>query len=265
MSYQTLELSVADAVAVVTLNRPERLNVMNMAMRDELGHCFEHLRTRVDDVRAVVITGAGEAFCAGGDVNDFDGTAAEQMHDLMRGRSHHWFQRLWHLPQPTVAAVNGTAAGGGANLVLATDLAVASERARFGETFAKVGLMPDLGGLYTLPRIVGLRRAKELCLLGDLLTAEEMAELGLVNRVVPHEELLPAAVELAGRLAAKPRHTMALTKLVLNRSTEQSMEEVLLSELLGQSYLFGTRDQREALDGFLRRNGSPKAGVDGAR
>lgn len=264
--WDTIELEVADSIATVTLNRPDRLNVMNVTMRDELFACFDHLRTAVDKVRVVVITGAGDAFCAGGDVNDFDGTPAEELHDLMRHRSHRWFQSLWSLPQPTIAAVNGTAAGGGANLVLATDLAIASERARFGETFIRVGLLPDLGGLYLLPRLVGLRKAKELCFTGALISAAELAELGLVSRVVPHERLSEETMALAQELASRPRHTLSLTKMVLNRATEQSMEEVMLNELLGQSYLFGTRDQRQALDTFLRPSTTDgQGGGDGAR
>jgi 2-(1,2-epoxy-1,2-dihydrophenyl)acetyl-CoA isomerase len=266
--WDTIGVEVADSIATVTLNRPDRMNVMNLTMRDELGTCFDALRLAVEKVRVVVITGAGDAFCAGGDVNDFDGTPAEELHDLMRLRSHRWFQGLWSLPQPTIAAVNGTAAGGGANLVLATDLAIASERARFGETFVRVGLMPDLGGLYLLPRLVGLRKAKELCFTGELIPAEQLAELGLVSRVVPHDELYPETMKLAQNLASKPRHTLALTKMVLNRATEQSMEEVLLNELLGQSYLFGTRDQRDALGTFLHRperSTSDSEAVDGGR
>jgi enoyl-CoA hydratase/carnithine racemase len=266
--WDTIGVEVADSIATVTLNRPDRMNVMNLTMRDELGTCFDALRLAVEKVRVVVITGAGDAFCAGGDVNDFDGTPAEELHDLMRLRSHRWFQGLWSLPQPTIAAVNGTAAGGGANLVLATDLAIASERARFGETFVRVGLMPDLGGLYLLPRLVGLRKAKELCFTGELIPAAQLAELGLVSRVVPHDELYPETMKLAQNLASKPRHTLALTKMVLNRATEQSMEEVLLNELLGQSYLFGTRDQRDALGTFLHRperSTSDSEAVDGGR
>lgn len=264
--WETLELEVADSVATVTLNRPDRLNVMNVTMRDELAECFDFLRAAVDEVRVVVLTGAGDAFCAGGDVNDFDGTPAEELHDLMRQRSHRWFQSLWSLPQPTIAAVNGIAAGGGANLMLATDIAIASTRARFGETFVRVGLMPDLGGLYLLPRLVGLRKAKELALTGMLVPAAELAELGLVNRVVPHERLYEETMALAKDLVSKPRHTLALTKMVLNRATEQSMEAVLLNELLGQSFLFSTRDQRQALDEFLRpAESEQKAGVDDGR
>lgn len=263
--WETIEVDIADSIATVTLNRPDRMNVMNLTMRDELVTCFDHLRTAVDKVRVVVITGAGDAFCAGGDVNDFDGTPAEELHDLMRLRSHRWFQGLWSLPQPTIAAVNGTAAGGGANLVLATDLAIASDRARFGETFIRVGLMPDLGGLYLLPRLVGLRKAKELCFTGELIPAEQLAELGLVSKVVPHEDLYPETMKLAQDLAGKPRHTLALTKMVLNRATEQSMEEVLLNELLGQSYLFGTREQRDALATFLHSSTQDEKVVDGDR
>ncbi len=250
--FQRLLVEVSDGVALVTLNRPDRLNVMDLTMREELAECFDELGAS-PDVLVVMITGAGEAFCAGGDVNDFNGTPAEDLHDLMQRRSHRWFRALWMLPQPTIAVVNGTAAGGGANLVLATDLAIASDRARFGETFVKVGLIPDLGGLFLLPRVVGIRRAKELCFFGELLTADEAAELGIVNRVVPHATLRDQARAAAVELASKPRHTLAVIKAILNRSFESSMEEILLSELLGQSYMFGTDGHRNALEAFLTR------------
>jgi 2-(1,2-epoxy-1,2-dihydrophenyl)acetyl-CoA isomerase len=253
-TYDTLRLEVEDAVAVVTLDRPDTLNLMTLDMRDELGDCFDHLRSRVD-VRAVVVTGAGEAFSAGGDVKDFVGTSPEGMHDLMRRRSHRWFANLWSLPQPTIAAVNGIAAGGGANLVLACDLIVASERARFGETFVRLALVPDLGGAFLLPRVVGLHRAKELAFTGAVLDAEEARAMGLFTRVVPHDRLLDEAGALAAELARRPPHTISAAKALINRSFESSMDEVLQQELYAQSFLFATAAHREALDRFLGRSG----------
>jgi 2-(1,2-epoxy-1,2-dihydrophenyl)acetyl-CoA isomerase len=249
----TLSVETKDGVATVTLDRPERLNVMNMAMRGELRECFERLRDD-DAVRVVVVTGAGEAFCAGGDMNDFVDRSAEEMYLVVREKSHRWFEAVWTLPKPTIAAVNGVAAGGGANLLLACDFVVASERARFGETFVKVGLMPDLGGLFLLPRAVGLHQAKALCMTGEVIDAKRAHELGFVHRLVPHEDLLPQARALAEQLAAGPAHAYAAMKAILNRSFELSMDEALQLELYAQSFLFSTTDYEQRRDAFMGRD-----------
>lgn len=252
LRFETLLLGVENDVATVTLNRPGAMNTMNVVMREELGQCFE--RIRYDDrVRAVVITGAGRAFCAGGDANDFKGVAAEDLHDLMRHLSHRWFENLWRLPQPTVAAVNGTAAGGGANLALACDVVIGSTEARFGETFVRLGIIPDLGGLFLLPRIVGMQRAKQLCFSGKVIDAKEAAGMGLFSEVVPPEQLLQRARATAAEFTRWPAKTIAAMKAVLNRSFEHSMEETLQQELFVQSFLFSTSDHREALEAFFSK------------
>lgn len=248
--WETLICEMSDEVATVTLNRPERLNAMNLTMRRELRLCFEELRSDAG-VAVVVVTGAGDAFSSGGDVNDFDGASAEELHELMGEVSHRWFEALWQLPKPTIAAVNGVAAGGGANLALACDIVIASESARFGETFGKIGLIPDLGGLFLLVRAVGLHRAKELCLTGEVIGARQALELGVFNHVYPPDELKDAVAEMARKLAAGPSAAQAITKRVLNRAVEMSMEEVLLMEHLGQSFLFGTDDHIARRTAFL--------------
>lgn len=248
--WETLLCEVSDEVATVTLNRPERLNAMNLTMRRELRLCFEELRYN-GDVAVVVVTGAGDAFSAGGDVNDFDGASSEQLHELMGEVSHRWFEALWQLPKPTIAAVNGVAAGGGANLALACDIVMAGESARFGETFSRIGLIPDLGGLFLLVRAVGLHRAKELCLTGDVIDSQEALKLGIFNHVLPDDELPEAVAALAQKLSTGPRTAQAITKRVLNRAVEMSMEEMLLMEHLGQSFLFGTEDHIASRTAFL--------------
>jgi 2-(1,2-epoxy-1,2-dihydrophenyl)acetyl-CoA isomerase len=248
--WETLRCEARDAVAVLTLHRPEALNTMNLAMREELYECVDELRAE-PSVRAVVITGAGEAFSAGGDMNDFVGRSPEQMHGLMSERSHRWFRALWELPLPTIAALNGVAAGGGANLVLACDVVLASERARLGETFVKVGLMPDLAGLFMLPRTIGLHQAKALALTAELIDAQRLKELGIARAVVPAGELIDEAVALARRLAELPAQAYAATKRLLNGSFEMTIEQVLQQELYAQSFLFSTDDHRELRDAFL--------------
>jgi 2-(1,2-epoxy-1,2-dihydrophenyl)acetyl-CoA isomerase len=256
LKFKTLKLAYKAGIATVWLNRPKAMNAMSITMREELGACFEQLRYDAR-VRAVVLTGAGKVFTAGGDVNDFNGTAAEDLYDLMRYKSHRWFSQVWNLPQPLIVAVNGTAAGGGANLALAGDVVIGSPEARFGETFVRIGIVPDLGGLFLLPRIVGLQRAKQLCFSGKVIDAKEALELGLFSEIVPGKDLLARAHAIAASLARHPVKTMATMKAMLNRSFESSMEEMLNLELYAQSFLFSTADHREALDAFLNRR-APK-------
>jgi 2-(1,2-epoxy-1,2-dihydrophenyl)acetyl-CoA isomerase len=250
--FETLALERDGAVGLLTLNRPGRLNTMNLAMRGELFDCLQHVRADAA-IRALVITGAGDAFSAGGDVNDFVARGPEEMHLLMREKSHRWFRALWELPIPTVAAVNGVAAGGGSSVLLACDFVIASERAQIGQTFVRVGLMPDLGGLFMLPRTLGLHRAKALALTGELISAQRAQELGLVHQVTTDDALLTSAVELANRLAAGSPAAYAATKAILNRSFETSMDQVLNTELYAQSFLFSTDDHRERLAEFLNQ------------
>jgi 2-(1,2-epoxy-1,2-dihydrophenyl)acetyl-CoA isomerase len=251
--FETLGIAFDTGVCTVTLARPDRLNAMNRTMRQELGDCFLAI-AQEKAIRSVVLTGEGKAFSAGGDINDFrDG--AEDLHDLMRTHSHRWFRAFWTLPQPTVSAVNGVAAGGGANLALGGDFVVASERASFVQTFMKIGLVPDLGGAFLLPRLVGLRRAKELALLGERLSASDAFEMGLVSRLVAPEKLMPTAMNLARRLAAQPPRAVALAKTMLNRSYERSMDETLEAEWLTQSFLFSTEDSIAGVSAFLGKGG----------
>jgi 2-(1,2-epoxy-1,2-dihydrophenyl)acetyl-CoA isomerase len=255
--WETLRCEAHGAVMVLTLHRPEALNTMDLTMREELYECVTEIRGD-KSIRAVVITGAGEAFCAGGDMNDFVGRSPEQMHQLMLERSHRWFRALWELPLPTVAALNGVAAGGGANLVLACDLVLAAERARFGETFMRVGLMPDLAGLFMLPRTIGLHQAKALCLTAELIDAQRLKELGIAYAVVADDALLDEAVALGARLGELPSQAYAATKRLLNGSFEMTIDQVLTQELYAQSFLFATDDHRDLRDAFLGRPGRPK-------
>ncbi|MFC5747459.1 enoyl-CoA hydratase/isomerase family protein [Actinomadura rugatobispora] len=256
-SFATLLLDVEGPIATVTLNRPGSGNTMDLTMRSELVACLDWIR-RNRALKVVVLTGAGDHFCMGADARDFVGTDHEDLHDLMRYTSQHWFGTLWNLPQITIAAVNGVAAGGGANMVLACDLSVASERARFGETFVRLGLVPDLGGLFLLPRVVGFQRARRMCLTGEVLGADAAAELGIFGSVVPHGELAAEAAALAARLAERPARAVAVLKAILARSFESSMESTMLHELLGQSFMFSTREHRDALAAFFDRGRDPR-------
>lgn len=260
-TFETLNVTVTDAVCTVTLSRPEKLNAMSKTMREELGDCFLAI-ARDRGIRAVILTGAGRAFSAGGDINDFRATP-EEMHQLMADKSHRWFKALWALPQPVIAAVNGVAAGGGCNLALACDLVFASTEAVFVQTFLAIGLVPDLGGAFVLPRLIGLNRAKEFALLGERVDAARALDMGLVNRVCPPDRLMAEANAAAARLAAGSPAAITLTKRMMNRSFEACMEAVLDSEWMAQSFLFGTADSQRGVAAFLskgdRRQDPPKA------
>ena len=250
--WETFTVVHAGHVAELTFNRPDKLNAMSRTMRIELGDFFSDL-ARETDIRCLIVTGAGRAFSAGGDITDFSATP-EQMHDLMGRISHRWFKALWALPQPVVMAVNGIAAGGGANLALSGDIVIAAEGAAFAQTFQKIGLVPDLGGAFLLPRLVGPQRAKEMALLGEKIGADDAWRMGLVNRVVPAERLMDEARETARRIAAISPKAATLTKKMMNRAFEQSMEEILDSEWMAQSFLFGTEDSRKGVGAFLDKS-----------
>ncbi len=250
MEHQNVLLSVSDGVATITLNRPEAMNPLSPALVEALLAAVDAVAAD-DTVGAGVLTGAGRAFSAGGDLKDMAAgfSGAEGRRYIQRLNAV--VQRLVDLEKPVIAAVNGHALGAGANLALATDIVLASEQARFGQIFRRVGLIPDFGGLYFLPRLVGLARAKELVFTGAVIDAHEAERIGLINRVVPHAELLPAAQALAADLAAGPRAAMAMAKAILNRGSELDLPTILQVEALGQGLLFRTEDFAEGVRAFL--------------
>lgn len=246
---ETLVLDRAGAVLTITLSRPERKNALSPEMALELIEVFGEVAFD-GDVRVVVVTGAGDAFCSGADL----ASVGTDDHGLVRMRSIHRVAQLLHdLPQPTIARINGVAAGAGLNIALGCDLTVASTEARFSEIFARRGLSTDFGGAWLLPRLVGLHRAKELALLAEVLPASEAERLGLVNRVVPPGELDAVVGEWAERLAAGPPIALTQTKQMLNRAMETSWETMLAAESTAQTVNFGTKDTAEALRAFFEK------------
>ena len=255
---ETLIVERADGVVRVTLNRPDKKNAINGPMWRELIDVFDDVAdTRTD--RVLVITGAGDGFCSGADLAPGDnpdlasqdggiGSTFRQMRVVGRAAL-----RLHELPQPSIAAVNGVAAGAGLNLALGCDLIIASERARFTEIFSKRGLNVDFGGSWVLPRLVGLHKAKELVFLADIIDAEEAEHIGIVNRVVAHEELEKVAGEYAARLAALPPIQLSLSKRLLNQSFSVSMAEALEFEDTAQAMNFASKDTAEAMLAFLQK------------
>jgi enoyl-CoA hydratase/carnithine racemase len=244
---ETLLVDRAEGVVTVTMNRPEKKNAANAAMWQELDACFREVAQRAED-RVVVLTGAGGAFCSGADLTSIG--SGDHPLSLMR-RVADVALALHRLPKPTIAKVDGVAAGAGCNMALGCDLIVASDEARFCEIFARRGLSIDFGGSWLLPRLVGLHRAKELALLADMLSADEAFRLGLVNRVVPSAELDDFVGDWARRLAAGPPIALAMTKALLNQSFEVSLAQALDAEGRSQVVNFSTADTAEALAAFI--------------
>lgn len=251
-------------VATVTIDRPDAGNSLTSEMRDHLSDTLDELSATLG-VRAVVLTGAGERhFCTGAGLGGAqkpepprpDGAPEKALGDVARMIRRGW-QRLvasvLDCEKPVVACVNGTAAGGGANLVLACDLVVMADTARLIEVFVRRGIIPDAGGCYLLPRIVGPQRAKELMFLGDDLPAADCAAWGIANRVVPAAEVRSAADELAGRLAQAPSKALAMTKWLANRSFESSRHSAFEEEAYAQELVTATADMAEGVAAFGER------------
>jgi enoyl-CoA hydratase/carnithine racemase len=243
-------------ILTITLNRPHRKNAMSNEMFEELHDVFHYIGDANVD-RVVVLTGAPGAFCSGADLGGGEGSPANpavNRHQLQQMRRVSAAGiKFSKLPMPVIAKVNGVAAGAGANLALLCDLIVAGSSARFSEIFAKRGLSIDFGGSWVLPRLIGLHRAKELAFFADIISAAEAKEFGLVNRVVPDEELDAFVTAWARRLAAGPPIALAQTKLLLNNSFESSFEQALEHEGAAQTVNFGTKDTVEAMMAFIQK------------
>jgi 2-(1,2-epoxy-1,2-dihydrophenyl)acetyl-CoA isomerase len=250
----TLDVVRSDGVVTVTMNRPERKNAANGTMWHELLGVFEDVAADRGD-RVMVLTGAGGSFCSGADLSDPSNVAGRPGDPfLLQMRAlGDVALRLHRFPKPTIAKVGGIAAGAGMSLAIGCDLVVASESARFSQIFAKRGLSLDFGASWLLPRLIGLHRAKELALFADILSAAEAAEFGLVNRVVPDDELDGFVDDWARRLAEGPPIALSLTKSMLNNSLVVSMEQALEDEARSQAVNFASRDTREALTAFAEK------------
>jgi enoyl-CoA hydratase len=245
-----------NAVAILTLNRPEKLNALNYALVDRIK---ERLDTIEPDpaIRAVILTGAGErAFSAGADISEFSETLREGADAAVRAfvrRGQSMTARIEAFPKPVIVAVNGIAFGGGCEITEAAHLAVASERASFGKPEINIGIPPTFGGTQRLPRLVGRKRALELLLTGDPFSARHALEIGLVNRIVAHDDLLPAALELAGRILRHSTLTVSRIITAVTRGLNATIAEGLEIESEQFARAAPTCDTREALDAWLVR------------
>ncbi len=254
-AYSLVEVRVEGAVGTVTLNRPAKLNALTVEMVGELAEAVK-LLAGSEAVRAIVLTGAGTAFCAGADVNLLkalmdkgDEAMGRRLVDSLRAVAH----AIREAPQPVLAAVNGVAAGGGANLALACDLRIAADTAQIGQVFMKIGLHPDFGGTYYLPRLVGASRALELFLGAELIAAAEAERLGIFNLVVPEARLAEEAAAWARRIAAAPPLAVRRVKAAVYRSERATLDEMLDYELEAQVACFRSRDGKEGITAFFEK------------
>src|SRR5262245_44423304 len=253
--YEHIELTESDGILTITLNRPDRLNAFVGHMRRDLAEALEHAGSD-RSVRVVILTGAGRAFCAGGDI--------AFMAELMQRRNAEEFSRILgagrrvilairQMTKPVIASINGPASGAGCNLALACDLRVASTAATFSQSFAKVGLHPDWGGTYFLPRLVTPNKACEMFFLGDSIDAAEAKRLGIVNQVVAPEDLESVTFELAQRLRAAPPIALAAAKHAVYMSQAAELEEMLRYETEAQLRCFESDDGHEGVHAFLEK------------
>jgi 2-(1,2-epoxy-1,2-dihydrophenyl)acetyl-CoA isomerase len=251
-AYTTLRYEVADAIATITLDRPEALNALTIPMKTELLAALGAVG-RDRSVRAVVLTGAGRAFCAGQDLKERFAPDAAPLEVEVRERYNPIITAMRRLDQPIVGAINGVAAGAGASLAFACDIRVAAEGATFVLAFGRIGLVPDSGATWFLPRLVGPAKAAELALLGESLSAADAERFGLVARVVAPDALAGEARGIAARLAALAPQALAQTKRALQRSWSVDLETALEEEAYRQGVAGATADHAEGLAAFLEK------------
>ena len=255
MSFEHILFTIEQGVASLTLNRPEQLNSFNAAMHKEVREALKQVRQNAE-VRCLLITGAGRGFCAGQDLGDRNvapGTAAPDLGESIENNYNPLIRTLRDLPMPVICAVNGVAAGAGANIALACDITLAARSASFIQAFCKIGLVPDSGGTWTLPRAVGMARAKALALLGDRLSAEQAEQWGMIWRCVDDAALQDEALKLARQLATQPTYGLALIKRALNASASNSFDEQLDLERDLQRLAGRSEDYREGVSAFMAK------------
>jgi 2-(1,2-epoxy-1,2-dihydrophenyl)acetyl-CoA isomerase len=258
MSYESIAVESMGKIMRITLHREESFNALNSVMGRELLEAME-ASSRDRDVRVVILTGAGKAFCAGGDTRAMkthldrgEDTPAAFFQGLVR-LLHAVVTEMRRMPKPIIGAVNGAAAGGGFSLALACDLCLAAESARFTQAYTRLGLAPDGGSTYFLPRLLGPARAAALILLNPTLSSREALDLGLVNRVVPDDDLQDAAMELAAQLVEGPASAFARCKALLERTWTNSLEGQLEEERRGMMACSLTGDFREGVHAFFEK------------
>ena len=256
--YQNIKVEKKDKIATVTLNRPESLNAMNSETMDEYESVISEL-SKDDEVRVIILTGAGKAFSAGGDIKGMKARLEDpaRQAEFILGpemrRSKQLLLNMVDMEKPIICALNGVASGLGATIALFCDIIIAAKTARIGDPHVRVGIVAGDGGCVIWPLLVGPARAKEYLFTGDLVNAEEAERIGLINRVVEPEELYPTAMALAQRLAAGAPKAIGWTKLSINRWLKEGLNLIMDASLGLEWITFGTEDHREAVDAFLEK------------
>ncbi|WP_028785114.1 enoyl-CoA hydratase-related protein [Thalassobacillus devorans] len=248
--FETINYQIHNNIAWITMNRPDKLNAFIGQMNKEVQQAVKKA-DKDADVRCLVITGEGRAFCSGQDLSEVN--ESTNLGDIIRNYYGPMIKEIARCDKPIVAALNGVAAGAGMSLALACDFRIASEKASMVEAFIHVGLIPDAGNLYYLPRLVGHARALELAILGEKVTAEEAKEFGLVTKVVPEESLQSEVEQFAGRLATMPTTAIQLIKRNLKESWTMELDEYLEKEAQGQRIAGLTSDYKEGVEAFLQK------------
>lgn len=255
MEYEELKLEKAENIAIMILNRPKRLNALTRKMNLEFHELFRKLQED-DNVRVLIITGEGEGFCAGADV-DMLASITQLSSDLPRQERLQaigaFAPLLYNLEKPVIAAINGVAAGAGVSIALLSDIRIASDKAKFTMAFVGRGLIPDCGATFLMPRLLGAGKSFELMYTGDIIDAREAERIGLVNRVVPHDRLMDEAAALAKRLAKGPPLALAQIKRAVHSGLMNNLEQQLYFETYAQDFGFGTEDFKEGLSSFLEK------------
>jgi enoyl-CoA hydratase len=251
MPYQHLTVSVQDRIATLTVNRPDKLNALNGATIGELGAAIDELQSR-DDVAGIILTGAGRAFIAGADISELVGLSALDGRRLAR-RGQGIFRRFETSPKPTVAAVNGFALGGGCELAMSCHVRIASEAAKFGQPEVKLGVIPGYGGTQRLPRLVGRGRALQLLLTGEIIDAQEAYRIGLVNRVVPADQLLATATAMIQQILMNAPLGVAACIDAVDRGVPLPLDDALALEATQFGVLIATSDTAEGMRAFLEK------------
>ena len=254
MPYKTIVFEKEEGVATLTLNREKDLNALNLQMFEEIEKAIEDV-AKDSGVRALIITGAGRAFCSGVDItflNNISGISLSEFRVMLAGFQE-VFNKIEELEKPVIAAINGFALGAGCDFALACDIRIASDRAQIGELYVKVGLIPDMGGTQRLPKLVGVGKAKELIFSGDMIDANEAEKIGLVNKVTPADELQAETKKMALKLAKGPSVAIGLAKRAINKGLGTDPKSGLVYEIYGQSLCLQTEDHKEAVKAFIEK------------
>lgn len=243
---------INEGVAKITFNRPDKYNSFNQEMafafHQKLDECASN-----EDIRAIYLTGNGKAFCAGQDLGEIVDPNGPELTDIVSKHYNPIIERIRKIEKPVIAAVNGVAAGAGANIALACDVVIATESASFIQAFSKIGLIPDSAGTFFLPRLIGMQKASALMMLGDKISATEAEAMGMIYKVCPDEEFLETSMKIASKLAKMPTKGLGLTKRLLNQSYSNNLSQQLEQEGIEQTAAGLTDDYKEGVDAFLEK------------